>query len=124
MTRITGHYIILKVAEHYGLSADDMRSQARYRRVARPRQVAMYAMRELCPHLSFPAIGRLLGNRDHTTILHGVRKVEALLPTNPDFARDVRNVMAMLRREPIPYVQALPFTMLCKSYGDAMRRAA
>lgn len=74
----TGKSVAEFVADFYGLTMEDLRSDTRKRDVARPRQVAMFLMRELCPHLSLPAIGRLLGGRDHTTILWGVRRVEAI----------------------------------------------
>ncbi len=53
----------------------------------------MYAIRQLCPHMSLPHIGRLLGGRDHTTVLHGVRKIEDLMPTDDCIARVVDEVM-------------------------------
>jgi chromosomal replication initiator protein len=63
------------VADYYGLSQIDMVSQRRPREVAWPRQMAMYLCRELTIH-SLTSIGRHFGNRDHTTILHGIRAVE------------------------------------------------
>ncbi|MNR52727.1 Chromosomal replication initiator protein DnaA [compost metagenome] len=53
----------------------------------------MYSIRQLCPHMSLPHIGRLLGGRDHTTVLHGVRKIEELMPVNDRIAREVDEVM-------------------------------
>lgn len=76
--RHTGKSVAEFVADFYGLTMEDLCGEIRTRDIARPRQVAMFLMRELCPHLSLPAIGRLLGGRDHTTVLWGVRRIEAL----------------------------------------------
>lgn len=66
------------VATHCGVSVHDMLSSRRTKDVVRPRQIAMYLAKTLTPQ-SMPEIGRRSGNRDHTTVLHAVRKVEALL---------------------------------------------
>lgn len=87
--RVTGRQVADFVAERHGLTFDQLISDRRHRSVARPRQIAMYVMREVCPHLSFPAIGRLLGGRDHTTVLHGVQRIEALIHTHEDVLKEV-----------------------------------
>ena len=69
------------VALHFGVSKVDMLSSRRTRTVVRPRQVAMYLAKTMTPR-SLPEIGRRFGNRDHTTVLHAVRKVDALLKTD------------------------------------------
>ena len=65
--------IMHQVANDYGLLVKDLRGPRRDRRVAWPRQHAMYRM-YVERNLSLPTIGRLLGGRDHTTVLHGVRQ--------------------------------------------------
>jgi chromosomal replication initiator protein len=85
-----------RVAEHFGIWLGEMRSGRRFRRVARPRQVAMYLARELTGR-SLPAIGRAFGGRDHTTILHALRRVEALMANNPQIAMAVRELREVLR---------------------------
>jgi len=82
-----------RVAEHYSLRMSDILSPRRARQVARPRQVAMYLCKALTQY-SLPEIGRKFGGRDHTTIIHGVRKIEELLTSDRDIANDV----ASLRR--------------------------
>jgi len=77
-----------KVAAHYNLRVADLLSPRRARPVARPRQVAMYLAKAMTSH-SLPDIGRKFGGRDHTTIIHGVRKIEELMAGDPDLARDV-----------------------------------
>jgi chromosomal replication initiator protein len=75
--RITIEDIQKRVAEHYGLRMADMLSARRARAVARPRQVAMYLTKQLTPR-SLPEIGRKFGGRDHTTVMHAIRRIEEL----------------------------------------------
>lgn len=86
--RITIDEIQRKVAEHYNLRMTDMHSARRARNVARPRQVAMYLAKQLTAR-SLPEIGRKFGGRDHTTVMHAVRKVEELLGADVQIAQDV-----------------------------------
>lgn len=75
------------VAAHYGLARGDMVSARRCAAIARPRQLAMY----LCRHStdrSWSEIGRAFGGRDHTTVIHAARVVEARLSSDPDFRAD------------------------------------
>lgn len=86
--RITIDDIQRKVADYYNLRLVDMSSPRRSRSVARPRQVAMY----LCKHLttrSLPEIGRKFGGRDHTTVLHGVNKIEQLRAEDKALDEDI-----------------------------------
>lgn len=87
--RIPGRAVIDHVAQHYGLTFAEITGDSRRYEYARPRQIAMYLMREFCPHLSYPAIGRMLGGRDHTTVLHGVQRIGSLMVTNGDLMNDV-----------------------------------
>ena len=82
-----------RVAEHYNIRLSDMVGPKRLRAVARPRQVAMY-LAKLLTTRSLPEIGRRFGGRDHTTILHGVKKIEELIATDSQLADD----LTMLRR--------------------------
>jgi len=86
--RITIDEIQRKVAEHYNIRLADMHSARRSRNVARPRQVAMFLAKQLTAR-SLPEIGRKFGGRDHTTVMHAVRKVEELVTEDPSFAQDV-----------------------------------
>ncbi|MBX2834426.1 MAG: chromosomal replication initiator protein DnaA [Micavibrio sp.] len=86
--RITIDEIQRKVAEHYNLKMADMHSARRARNVARPRQVAMYLAKMLTSR-SLPEIGRKFGGRDHTTVMHAVRKVEELIEADSQIAQDV-----------------------------------
>jgi len=86
--RITIDEIQRKVAEHYNLRLADMHSARRARNVARPRQVAMYLAKQLTAR-SLPEIGRKFGGRDHTTVMHAVRKIEELMEEDAQIAQDV-----------------------------------
>jgi chromosomal replication initiator protein len=86
--RITIDEIQRKVAEHYNLRMGDMHSARRARNVARPRQIAMFLAKQLTAR-SLPEIGRKFGGRDHTTVMHAVRKVEELMKDDPQIAQDV-----------------------------------
>ncbi len=84
-----------KVAEHFKIRLSEMSSPRRARAVARPRQIAMYLCKQLT-QCSLPEIGRKFGGRDHTTVMHAVRKVEELRASDPAFAEDVDLLRRML----------------------------
>jgi chromosomal replication initiator protein len=86
--RITIEEIQRKVAQHFNIRLADMSSQRRARAVARPRQVAMYLAKQLTAR-SLPEIGRKFGDRDHTTVMHAVRKIEEIVATDKSLAEDV-----------------------------------
>ncbi|PCI00236.1 MAG: chromosomal replication initiator protein DnaA [Alphaproteobacteria bacterium] len=94
--RITIDEIQRKVAEHYTLRLSDMHSSRRSRNVARPRQVAMYLCKKLTPR-SLPEIGRKFGGRDHTTVMHAVRKIDELIGGDIAFADEVKTLMRTLK---------------------------
>jgi chromosomal replication initiator protein len=77
-----------KVAEHFKIRVAEMRSARRSLGVVRPRQVAMYLSKQLTTR-SLPEIGRMFGGRDHTTVLHAVRRVEELTALDPVLRGDV-----------------------------------
>lgn len=93
--RVTIEEIQKRVAEHYNIRLSDMHSARRARAVARPRQVAMYLAKQLTAR-SLPEIGRKFGGRDHTTVMHAVRKIEELRGADPNFAEDVDLLRRML----------------------------
>ena len=93
--RVTIEEIQKRVAEHFNVRVSDMHSDRRSRAVARPRQVAMYLAKQLTPR-SLPEIGRKFGGRDHTTVMHAVRKVEELRTMDPSFSEDIELLRRML----------------------------
>ncbi|MFC3678030.1 chromosomal replication initiator protein DnaA [Ferrovibrio xuzhouensis] len=86
--KVTIEEIQKRVAEHYSIRFADMHSPRRARAVARPRQVAMYLAKQLTSR-SLPEIGRKFGGRDHTTVMHAVRKIEELREIDAAFAEDI-----------------------------------
>jgi len=93
--RITIDEIQKLCAAHYRIDASEMRSHRRARAVARPRQVAMYLAKKLTPR-SLPEIGRVFGGRDHSTVIHAVRTIEAMRLDNPDMDADIRALQKQL----------------------------
>ena len=93
--KLTIEEIQKRVAEHYNIRLSDMSSARRARAVARPRQVAMYLAKQLTSR-SLPEIGRKFGNRDHTTVMHGVARVSELMSLDAAFAEDVELLRRML----------------------------
>lgn len=91
--KITVEEIQRKVSEHYNIRLSDMIGPKRLRSYARPRQVAMYLCKQLTSR-SLPEIGRRFGGRDHTTVMHGVRRIEELKVSDGQIAEDIE----MLRR--------------------------
>ncbi len=94
--RITVDEIQKTVADHFNLKQADLLSERRTRAIARPRQIAMYLCKQHTTR-SYPDIGRRFGGRDHTTVLHGVRKIEELMPKEEQIARDVEALTRKLR---------------------------
>jgi chromosomal replication initiator protein len=94
--RITIEDIQKQVAGHYNIKVSDMHSARRARAVARPRQVAMYLSKRLTSK-SLPEIGRRFGGKDHTTVMHAVKRVEEICKIDNDFAQDVDLLTKMLQ---------------------------
>ncbi|MEL6483042.1 MAG: chromosomal replication initiator protein DnaA, partial [Pseudomonadota bacterium] len=86
--KVTIDEIKRRVADHYNLRMSDLVSARRARAVARPRQVAMFLAKSLTTK-SLPEIGRGFGGRDHTTVLHAVKKIEELTQADHQLAEDV-----------------------------------
>ena len=91
--KITVEEIQRKVSEHYNIRLSDMIGPKRLRTYARPRQIAMFLSKQLTSR-SLPEIGRRFGGRDHTTVMHGVRRIEDLRAQDGQIAEDLE----MLRR--------------------------
>ena len=86
--RITPSYILDVVAEHYGIDVDLLLSNKRSNDIAYPRQIVMY----LCDAMtdtSLSEIGKFLGGKDHSTVIHGVKKIASDIKNNPDFASKI-----------------------------------
>jgi chromosomal replication initiator protein len=94
--RITVDDIQKATAEHYGMKQADLISERRNRAIARPRQAAMWLAKQLTTR-SLPDIGRRFGGRDHTTVLHAVRRIEELKASDPVLTHDLETLTRKLR---------------------------
>jgi chromosomal replication initiator protein len=94
--RLTVDEIQKTTCEYYGLKQADLISPGRARALARPRQAAMWLAKQLTTR-SLPDIGRRFGGRDHTTVLHAVRRIEELRAADPQLARDLDALTRKLR---------------------------
>jgi hypothetical protein len=118
--RISGLEVLRATSHASGVGMSDLLGGRRLRRFARPRQIAMYMMRELCPHLSY-----------HTTAIHGVRNVARLIEEDYDVRLLVDAIRDHLSPEPVLRPRAsyyggppaIPFWSTCVAYDRAMRKA-
>lgn len=94
--RISVEDIQKQVASHYNIKVSDMHSARRARQVARPRQVAMYLSKKFTSK-SLPEIGRRFGGKDHTTVMHAVKRVEELMAADHEFSQDVEMLSRLLQ---------------------------
>jgi chromosomal replication initiator protein len=85
---ITIEQIQRKVSDFFGIKLSDLKAKNRTKAVAFPRQVAMYLARQLT-HSSLSEVGRAFGGKDHTTVLHAVDKIQALLQDDPKLRKTV-----------------------------------
>ncbi len=94
--KITIDDIQKAVAEFYNIKLSDMSSSRRQRAVARPRQIAMYLAKQMTP-TSLPQIGQQFGGRDHTTVMHAVKKVGELIVEDACIAEDISRIEKSLK---------------------------
>ncbi|MCY3802497.1 MAG: chromosomal replication initiator protein DnaA [Chloroflexi bacterium] len=85
------------VCRHFNLTREEIAGRSRSARLTRPRHIAMYLMREETNH-SLPAIGAELGGRDHTTVLHGIRKITRELPKDSALQLAVDSIRTLLQQ--------------------------
>ena len=94
---ITPEYIINTVCEHFDVSLEDIKSNKRSSKIVHPRQIAMYLCRDMTD-TALKVIGKYMGNRDHTTVKHGIEKIEKELQTSPS----TQNTVEILRKKVNP----------------------
>ena len=97
MKEITPELIIQIVADHFGITALDIASQKRNKEVVFPRQIVMYLCRSMT-ETPLQAIGKYLGGRDHTTIIHGYDKILSDMDKN----ESLRNTIEILKKKLSP----------------------
>ena len=90
--------IIAAVCRVFDVPEQHLVGPRRARQYARPRQMAMYIAKRRCGHLSLPAIAHLLGKKDHTTVMYGIKRAQELIETNPDFRADYYRVLDEIER--------------------------
>ena len=88
---ITPQLIIEVVSEHFGITIDQIMSKSRSSDVAKPRQIAMYLCKNMTDH-PLDSIGQLLGGRDHSTVIHGIKKVTDEISSDQNFAKTVETI--------------------------------
>ncbi len=93
--RIKIEDILRIISRHYGVSKSDLLSQRRHRSVVWPRQIGMYLAKHLTAR-SLPEIGRRFGGRDHTTVLHAIRKIEGEITKNPRLEDELEELKKLL----------------------------
>lgn len=93
----SGHIITL-VADHFGVSVTDIKGAKRHAHIAQARQVSMYLCKKLLP-VSYPALGRVFGGKDHSTVLYSVKKMEQLREDD----NDLNNLLKELKRKCLLY---------------------
>lgn len=91
---ITPSFIVKVVAEHFGITQEDIISKKRNSEFVIPRQICMYMIREYTT-TSLESIAKMLNKKDHTTILHGVKKIESEMNTNPD----IKNKIEIIKKK-------------------------
>ncbi|MFT6912750.1 MAG: chromosomal replication initiator protein [Paracoccaceae bacterium] len=93
--KVTVEEIQRRVSEHYNMRMSDMIGPKRHRTIARPRQMAMYLSKQLTSR-SLPEIGRRFGGRDHTTVMHAVKRIDELKAVDNQIAEDLELLRRML----------------------------
>ncbi len=93
---VTPDMIINIVAEHFEVSPEDITSKKRIAEYVIPRQVVMYLCKELIENISLVNIGKILGKKDHTTIIHGIKKIEEEMRINEEFKNKITVIKNIL----------------------------
>ncbi|MGN0171050.1 MAG: chromosomal replication initiator protein DnaA [Lachnospiraceae bacterium] len=89
---ITPQLIIEVVSDHFQISVDQMISKNRSSDIAKPRQIAMYLCKNMVSEVSLDTVGSLLGGRDHSTIIHGVKKISDEIEKNETMAQTIETI--------------------------------
>jgi chromosomal replication initiator protein len=95
--RVDSDSILDQVSLYFNVSKNDLKSKRRSKNIIRPKQIAMYLLRELTEY-SFPEIGDFLGGKDHTTIMYACKKIKASLPNDQGLQTCVNSIRQLLRK--------------------------
>ena len=88
--------IINSVSDYYGISPDDITGKKRDLKTSRARHVVMYLLRQQ-NHTNLSEIGRILGNRDHSTVIHGCQKITAAIATDSQLSKSIEDIRLLLK---------------------------
>ncbi len=88
--------VLRTISGHFNVTKQDILSSRRHKTIVYPRQIGMYLAKVLTTR-SLPEIGRKFGGRDHTTVLHAVRKIEKLIETNPSIKESITTLENSLK---------------------------
>jgi chromosomal replication initiator protein len=94
--RVTIDAVMRAVADRFDLQPSQLKQKTNAHEISRPRQIAMYLVKELTS-ASLPEIGRHFGGKHHTTVLHSVRKVDEMRQTDPDLNNLIHNIIGSFR---------------------------
>jgi chromosomal replication initiator protein len=97
MAALNLHSIQDAVSKEWGVTSDGLRSKTRTKTLTVPRQVAMFLMRELLS-MQLVEIGSAFGGRDHSTVIHSLERVAAMMREEPSFAERVRRIQGTLEK--------------------------
>lgn len=92
---ISPQLIISSVASYFGITVDDLKGDKRNKKIAYPRQLSMYLIREMT-NTKLDDIGDILGGKDHTTIMYGVKKIESSISENPTMEDDINKIKEII----------------------------
>ncbi|GIS07563.1 MAG: hypothetical protein CM15mP111_1780 [Hyphomicrobiales bacterium] len=90
--------VLRTISGHFNVTKQDILSSRRHKTIVYPRQIGMYLAKVLTTR-SLPEIGRKFGGRDHTTVLHAVRKIEKLIKTNPSIRESITTLETPLKSD-------------------------
>ncbi|OGG62555.1 hypothetical protein A3I46_03395 [Candidatus Kaiserbacteria bacterium RIFCSPLOWO2_02_FULL_54_13] len=88
--------VMATLARYLGFGKDQIKEHTRRHEIVQARQIIMYLLREYAG-MSFPAIGRLIGGRDHTTVIHGYKKIKAQILVNAELEHNLRDAIALAK---------------------------
>jgi len=97
--KVTIDVVLKTVAEYYKISVQDLKSKNRSAKIAGPRHVAMYICKYIVDDASSPMIGRELGGRDHSTVLHGIKEVENKMMGDVSISNEIEGLMQKIRKK-------------------------
>jgi chromosomal replication initiator protein len=93
---LSSEEMLAEIATFFSLSVEQLKGKSRQRPLVTARQIGMYVFRELTD-LSYPGIARVFGNRDHTTVIHAVDKVQRLMKERKQVYDQVTDLVARLK---------------------------